>query len=311
MAYEKRLCILKQVKKGFTADGAPVTGAVYAERMGEKLVVTPRIAGLSPLSDGRYALCIEAGGQYFCFEMKGNEALHIENAPSVAGGFAALLCFVRGEAEAIAFGHCGNAPKDYAPLLRAFSEGGKRPIPVPMPPNAVPGAPSPQVPLAPVVPVLEEDEDVPPGDVAAAEYDDEAIAGANYYAPSEEGEKDGQPSAEELPAPHPFRISRGGLTYYHEIAAKLNEAFGKYPRDETLVSAIPHSEWVKTERALLGVVYGEGVPRFLCVALKEIPPKEARAASLFVPVSPYSEKDGYYVVFQDADTGNYVKVERD
>ena len=37
MAYEKKLCILKQIGKGFTADGMPLMGAVYAERLGSDL----------------------------------------------------------------------------------------------------------------------------------------------------------------------------------------------------------------------------------------------------------------------------------
>lgn len=313
MAYEKRLCILKQMKKGFSADGAPLTGAVYAERLGETLSVTPRIAGLSPLSDGKYLLVVQAKGRYFCFDLKGNETLKAESAPSIADGFSVLLCFVRGEAEPVAFGKCGVCGDDPLPLLNALSER-KRPLPAPMPPNQIPGAPSPQVPLAPGVPLPEED-----GfrDAAAAGYDDEAIASTNFYRSSDENEgapvedppqADGQCAQTDEPSVHPFRLSGGGLTYYNKIAEKLKQAFEQYPRDNTLSAAIPCSEWVKTENALLGVVYAEGLPRFLCVAIKENPPEEAKKASLFVPCGPYSEEDGYYVVFQDADTGEYVTV---
>lgn len=322
MAYEKRLCILKQVKKGFTADGAPLTGAVYAERLGTELVVTPRIAGLAPLSEGKYVLCIGAGGKRYFAELGGKDGIRFADAPTIGGGFSALLCFVRGEAEPVAFGRCGEEADDYAPLLAALSEGErKRPIPVPMPPNQIPGAPSPQVPLAPAVPLPEEDGE-PFRDAAAAKYDDEAIASSDFYRTSAAGsneetafkgppQENGERSDENEPAVYPFRLSRGGLTYYNGIAQKLKEAFLKYPADETLSAAIPHSEWVKTERALLGVVYGEGVPRYLCVAIREEPPEEAKNASVFVPVGPYDEDDGYYVVFQDADTGDYVRVEKD
>ena len=63
MAYEKRLCVLKQIKKGFSADGSPLSGAVYAERMGSELTVTPRLAGIAPVKEGRYALAVWAGGR--------------------------------------------------------------------------------------------------------------------------------------------------------------------------------------------------------------------------------------------------------
>ena len=70
----------------------------------------------------------------------------------------------------------------------------------------------------------------------------------------------------------------------------------------------PHSEWVAAEGALLGVLYEEGQPRYLCVAMEHEPPAEAKEASIFVPLSPYSDEKGMFVVFQDADTGEYVRV---
>ncbi len=309
MAYEKRLCILKQMKRGFTADGGPLTGAVYAERLGRELTVTPRIAGLSPLAEGKYLLVAQAGGMYYCFELKGNESLKAGNAPSIAEGFSVLLCFSRGEAEPVAFGRCGNAPDDFTPHLKALSER-KRPA-MPMPPVQVPGVPSPQVPLAPGTPLPEPMELPEEALGAEGKYDDEAIASANFYASDDPAElAPGEEGNKAKDAAHPLRIVRRGLTYYNKIADKLREAFEKYPRDHSLLGSIPHSEWVKTEQALLGVVYAEGIPRYLCVALREEPPKEAKEACLFVPVSPYSEEDGYFVVFQDADTGDYVKVEQ-
>ena len=68
MAYEKRVCVMKQVKKGFTADGGALSGAVYAERTGETLKITPRLLGLAPVRDGRYVLVVRASGQTFCLD---------------------------------------------------------------------------------------------------------------------------------------------------------------------------------------------------------------------------------------------------
>lgn len=294
--YEKRLCILKQLKKGFSADGAPLTGAVYAEWLNGDLTVTPRIAGLAPLSEGRYALAVRAGGKDFCLELKGNEALRIPDAPHVRDGFAALLCYVRGEAEPIAYGFCGGADADHLSLLSVF---GERKRPVPMPPNEVPGAPSPQVPLAPGV------HPMPPQE---GEYNDEALAAEDYFLRDEsssEGSGDSEKGKSDLSEP-PFLRPRG-LTYYYEIEEKLKEAFARNPRDDRLLAAFPNSQWVKTESALLGILYEEGLPRYLCVAMEQAPPKEVGEYSVFVPLGPYSDESGFFVVFQDADTGEYVK----
>ena len=88
MAYEKKLCILKQIGKGFTADGMPLMGAVYAERLGSDLTLTPRIAGLAPLREGRYALAAVVGRKEYCLELKGNTALRVPACPSLENGFA-------------------------------------------------------------------------------------------------------------------------------------------------------------------------------------------------------------------------------
>lgn len=309
--YEKRLCILKQLKKGFTADGGLLTGAVYAERTGGEVIVTPRIAGLAPLKEGRYALAIWIYGSRFLFELKGNAPIRVPGAPSLERGFSALLCFVRGETESVAYGFCGNAPSDPATLAELFSERNAPPDPFRDSAVAQPLAQalqnSPQVANCeknlPQVNIS--DENV--GQVS--KYDDEEIAPSDYYALAEEPSKERAENAEEKRAVHPFKVKSGGLAYYRTIGDKLRETMARYPKDDRLKGAFPHSEWVRTESgALLGVIYAEGLPRFLCVAMEE-PPEEAREACAFVPLTPYSEEKGLYVVFQDADTGEYVKVE--
>lgn len=317
MAYEKRICILKQVKNGFSADGNRMTGVVYAERMGDMLTVTLRMPGLAALKEGRYMLVLQVGGQKYCFLPDGEMKTP---SPSVKDGFAALLCFYRGEAEAVAFGTCGFEKADMQTMLRAVTESGKKPIPTPMPPFETPSPLSPNVPYAPGVPLPEKDapKENAPFRPEAAAYNDEAIADSDYYAPpdgDEGGDRplqtedkkeagDGDPAAHETP----FLFPCGSLTYYREVRDELDAVFRKYPRDTRLTWAFPQSEWAKNGTSLIGIVYREGIPRYLCVASENI---EAglKEKSVFVPVSPFSDERGLYVVFQDADTGAYVKVE--
>lgn len=320
MAYEKRICVLRQIKKGFSADGTPLTGVVYAERLGNELTVTPRIAGLSPVREGRYVLFLWAEGRTFCLELRGNAAIAVADAPSVRGGFAALLCFVRGEPTPVAFGTCGAAPARYTALLEEESPK-KRKIPaVPMPPNELPLPVAPNVPHAPAPPLPDPvPEEVPPREErAAARYHDEAIAETDYFRTAGDGnEKTPPPPREEKGAAAPADAGdllarpRGSLTYYYEVKEKIDAAFGKYPRDNSLLAAFPRSEWVKTEGALLGVVYQGGVPRYLCVAAAGrsdgAPPQAMKEHAVFVPKDAFSETEGFWVVFQDADTGEYVE----
>ena len=326
MGYEKRLCVLKQIKKGFSVDGSALSGAVYAERMGQELIITPKIGALAPLREGRYALALWVGGSTYCLELKGNAPLRIPETGSLKDGFSALICFVRGEAEPLAYGFCGGAPTDYTSLLRVFERKEKieKPTEVQSDESGICSGEHETV-------VEEEPSRGDPipqkQDDSEAKYDDEAIADADYFGGVWQSLEDAGASAqvenEEPPtsegscscadetdeAVHPFSIPRGGLSYYNEIAPKLKEAFKKYPRDEHLMQTFPNSEWVRAESALLGIIYAEGLPRYLCVAMKSAPPKEVEDCSIFVPESPYSETEGYYVVFQDADSGDYVRIE--
>ena len=81
---------------------------------------------------------------------------------------------------------------------------------------------------------------------------------------------------------------------------------GAFPK----TTVFPQSEWVQAESALLGVIYKEGIPQFLCVAVpaQGDPPAEMKEHGCFVPASPYSEEDGFWVVFQSADSGEYVTI---
>lgn len=327
MAYEKRVCVIKQVKKGFSADGGALTGAVYAERFGDELTVTPRIAGLSPLRDGKYLLVLRADGQTLCLELRGSAPLRLDNAPSVKDGFAVLLCYFKGEAEPIAFGRCGTAPEKYAELLESVQSAKKRTVPIPMPPNQLPIG-TPNVPLAPGVPLPdalppeetpqrmpEENgcQSSPQAERAAARYDDEAIAADNYFVASRDGDEEiaDKSSQADGAAAHgdardAFSRPRGTLTYYYSVKSQMDEVF-RGERDTRLLSVFPHSEWVRKGEALLGIIYEEGIPRYLCVAVFGKRPEEMGERAVFVPLSPFTEDSGAWIVFQDADTGEYIQ----
>lgn len=304
MAYEKRMCVMKQLKKGFSPDGSDLSGVVYAEKLGDTLTVIPRLAGLSPLKEGRYVLAVRAEERTAFFELNGNEPLKTPFPASLRAGFSALLCFVRGEAEGIAYGACGVGSSPEA-LLLSLTESEKKKRPAnPNPPYEIPVPGSP-APVAPGVPVPGPSPEEP------FRYDDEAIAASDYYADGggegeslpqeEETDGGGHPPAD---APAPL-LPRGSLTYYHEVRERLRTAFETFPPDTSLKEVFPLSEWVKTEAALLGVIYEQGLPRYLCVAVKKEgePPEDMKRDCTFVPVFP---GDGYYIVFHDADTGEPV-----
>ena len=313
MSFEKRVCVLKQVRKGFTADGSALSGAIYAERMGQELTVKPRLLGVAPLKEGRYALALWIDGNTFIAELKGSAPIVME-APSIKGGFAALVVFIRGEVQPVAFGSCGIAPTGYEALLAAFADGEKHAPPVQE--EKEESSTKSALPMAGEAPSFRER--------AAAKYDDEAIADADYYSGTENGdgqigfEGEGAKKAQEGGAGpekdegaiHPFLRTGGSLAYYHSVRGRLEEAFRRLPKDERLLTAFPCSEWVSLEGALLGIIYENGTPKFLCVAVEANgdPPAEIREHACFVPATPFSDTVGFFVVFQSADSGEYVTV---
>ncbi len=307
MAYEKRVCVLKQIKKGFSADGSALTGAVYAERLGGVLTISAKISA-APLNNGRYCIAIWADGQTYCFEYE--KVITLENAPTLARGFSALLCFVKGEAEPVAYGVCGDAPRNYSLLL-----------------DAIMRMEEPQEKKRKRSQVPEKDETREDESASACfqgKYDDEAIAATDYFALSQSDEDDGadaggKEQTKAAQARHDAAKDEGGvshlpprgsLTYYNEVKEKLDEVFATRPKDERLKAIFPMSEWVNSEGALLGVIYEDGLPRYLCVAVEAMqePPQEIKERGVFVPRTQFSDEEGFYVVFQDADTGEYVRV---
>ncbi len=307
MAYEKRICVLKQIKKGFSADGSTLSGAIYAERLGETLTLTLRVVGLAPLSEGNYALAVWIDGKVFCFPYQ--ETLTLSPSPSIKEGLSVLLCFSRGEAQPLAYGRCGLAPEQYSSLLAVFSTQEKSK-----------GEKSTSKKVETV-----EKESAAQGERFRPVYEDEAIAQDNYFQ-SNDAEQTSSCSAEQAQTgdcatnggkneenQDLFLRCKGKLSYYRSIEERIEEVFARFPKDETLRAVFPQSRWANKEGALMGVIYREGQPRYLCVAKKSTgaPPKEMRGKSIFVPLSPYCENEGYDVVFQDADTGEYVAIKED
>lgn len=334
MAYEKRVAVLKQVNKGFSADGSALSGAVYVERFGRELTVNVRTAGLAALKEGRYAVVLKIGNQEYFFPLGGGETLTVADAPSVKDGFAILIVFLKEEAQPVAFGRCGASTATVSELMNALrkSEQKKGGMPViPVSPVEFPPL-APNVPRAPTVPVPGNEPEEEPADRApfregACAYDDEAIAENDYFFERvQEGDRNetsagkgkgkgrkktgGDDIKEDDDVIRPFLGTKGKLTYYKKVRDSLARAFEKFPTDTRLLKVFPRSEWVKTESALLGVVYNDGRPQYLCVAVEKTgdPPEEMKEHCTFVPESPFSDQEGFYIVFQDADSGAYVTV---
>ncbi len=109
--------------------------------------------------------------------------------------------------------------------------------------------------------------------------------------------------------------------FYSLIKAQIDELFARFPHFTTFEELIPNSEWVKVsfsdneaEHYLLGKLYQNALVSHVCYAIPaesflELPPKSLADFVQWIPLNPSeSEGKGYWVMYQDAETGENVRV---
>lgn len=163
-------------------------------------------------------------------------------------------------------------------------------------------------------------------------YDDEIIATENYYEAEIEKQsvcnqngygdsqnKNSPPKTEETGGTTLYENGNGNRyneNYYQTVKEKLDKIINSYERDYSLCSLIPNSDFVKinydSDRFYsVGIVYELGVIKYVCYAVMGTylsAPPELSSYCEFIPLSPYNPlKEGYYVIFQNAQTGEIVK----
>ena len=317
MQYVKKMCILRQLKQGFSCDGQPISGIVKAEQYGKNIAVDVSALNLATLSSGEW-ICLFADKQGKTRLLPLQEKRHFSfvDELDISGGFLAVLCFLGDEAQAVAVGTSGTVAFTASEIVkRVFQE--KQPIRQSPPP--------------------------PPKKAETAnthtnDYNDEAMMEENYYQWGEENEQQrmgktggdaqsesGTENEEAANGPqtandedgtgvrHAFTAHSDG--YYQSIKGELNELFAHYPKDESLCGAFTASEWVRVKgdeanpQQLVGVVYEGGKAKYVCYALpadgRDLP-SEWKEYSFFVPLSPTQTERGFFVIFQSAATGETI-----
>ncbi len=349
MNYVKKMCILRQIKQGFSADGKTLSGLIKIEQYGKNLAVEVSIINFAPLSTGEYYCLLSDGrGKTEMLSLRGKSIFNILSDVDVSEGFCGIVCYVKTEVIPIAYGINGNGSYNWRAILNktmppvfpkkdssdsAISDGNFSSTVSKSEQNAdtmyalsAPAFPEPVTPPA---------EETP-------SYDDESIATENYYqekkderirnpqniqnARAESGaQKESEPQGDNATANddatsvrQPFNANADG--YYLSVKRELDDLFSRYPQDRTLSGAFHRSEWVRirgTTQApqyLVGAVYEEGRVRYLCYALaaedRNNPPEEIAEVCTFVPVSPLLNAEGFFVIFQSAATGECLKPPR-
>lgn len=107
--------------------------------------------------------------------------------------------------------------------------------------------------------------------------------------------------------------------FYKRVENDLKRAFEVGQREYALESAVPFSKWAtlrldEKNCYAFGIIYNGEIPRFLCYGVPGVygnPPTALKKAS-FIPKNLFRlDGEGYYVLFQSAETGESVNVNLD
>lgn len=169
-------------------------------------------------------------------------------------------------------------------------------------------------------------------------YDDEVVATVNYYEFEKEGAADendgrkteearagGEDAGKDEDAQSLFRFAGSEnlagderACYYQTVKKHLDLLFEKYPPEEQLAESIPFSRWVKVVFArnkyyTVGVISDEKKPKYICYGVPAEsygdPPEALKGFCSFMPLSVFDMRGkGYWMMFQDAETGACVKI---
>ena len=299
MGYTKNIAVIKELKSGFSADGGQVSGLVKAEKYGLTLKIEITLINFAPLAEGRYTAALSDGKNTVILDGLSFDGI---SPVDTSGGFAALICFVNGAVSPVASAVCGN----YQSVCLGLKDEIER--------------------LEKVKPKAEPEPE---------KYEDEALAQENYYEygetdkdggavrQDEEKKAGGQKSFEDEKASGAFEEEcAGGLArgecFFVKMKDEIEKVLSSYPAEQGLESTVENSRWVKITYGdgkfyAFGLIYSGGKPEYICygVPAEDInrPPESLSLTSSFIPSSP-DGKTGYWVMYQDANTGASVKLNR-
>jgi len=110
-------------------------------------------------------------------------------------------------------------------------------------------------------------------------------------------------------------------TFYDEVKEQIDSLFEKYEKEVALEEMIPNSSFVRVtfdtdgESYVFGIIFDDNnEPEYIVYGIpssyQKLPPKQLEGYYQWLPLDPNNpEEDGYFLMYQDATTGEHVKVE--
>ncbi len=106
--------------------------------------------------------------------------------------------------------------------------------------------------------------------------------------------------------------------FYEEMKEQIDSLFANNPNEDYLMQLLPNSKWVKVsidesgDYYVLGLIYDENKLKYICYGVpgvyQKYPPRELSGYPIWFPLDEDKpEGFGYWLSYQDADTGESVK----
>ncbi len=120
MNYLKKMCVLRQIKQGFSGDGKTLSGLVKVEQYGKNVAVEVSVINFAPLVSGEYyCLISDVKGRTEMLPLRGKSLFNILSDIDISDGFCGVICFVKNEIVPIAYGVNGEGTYDWKKILNA------------------------------------------------------------------------------------------------------------------------------------------------------------------------------------------------
>lgn len=203
MNYVKKMCILRQIKQGFSGDGKTLSGLIKMEQYGKNLAVEVSVINFAPLVSGEYYCLISDGqGKTEMLALRGKSLFNLLTDMDISLGFCGILCYVKNDVVPIAYGVNGNKTYDWRAILNAALPPVFPTVKTVAPQGEIAGSvlhtaqneppmyemkqnpttlPSAPVPPAEVEIAPPEDAPPAPREAQVSDYNDETVATENYY----------------------------------------------------------------------------------------------------------------------------------
>lgn len=319
MQYENSVLMLKQTASDFSS-GSPIGAILRLENENGVFSAFLSTVNFAFLTDGTYLLFLSDGkGFNLTVDLgkKPTSSSYREDRDVNPKDISAGICFYKND----------------IPLLVAFSEAENG------------GAPLKEFKKRVAEYFYKEYKEKKKNEETLKAYNDEAVATENYFAfddteeveqnlnaepesefnYGENGEnarrKQGKKQEEET---HPFGAFDETDTppfqnkrYYAKVKTEIDATLNKYPHEKVLETIFKGSRWAKinysdTRYYVLGVIKENGREKYICYGVpdkfSEYAPKELDGYCSFIPLSVFDlSGNGYWMMFQDADTGECLK----